>query len=163
MSVVMYVAGINLQMLQQTAEPLVTLREVGGNRGLNIRVGFCEGRAIALELEHPQERPGGRPGTHDLLHDLLLGLEVQLRWAYITEFRDNTFYAVLELSARNQILRIDARPSDAIALAMRSKALILVEECVLEAQGYRTDSKTDPQALRQYLETMDPLKFGNTE
>ncbi len=109
--------------------PIVVLKEVNGDQLLPIWVGPFEANAIAFEIE---KMSPPRPMTHDLLRNLILQMDGQVRRVVVTELRNNTFYAVIELEVAGKMLFLDARPSDAIALALRVDAPIFVHESVLE-------------------------------
>jgi hypothetical protein len=109
--------------------PIVVLKEVNGDQLLPIWVGPFEANAIAFEIE---KMSPPRPMTHDLLRNLILQLDGRVRRVVVTELRNNTFYAVIELEIAGKMLFLDARPSDAIALALRVDAPIFVHESVLE-------------------------------
>jgi hypothetical protein len=109
-----------------SGSPVVILEEVSGNRrALPIWIGFAEAHSIAAEMEH--RRPP-RPNTHDLAKQLVDRLEGAVERVVVTELRDGTFYAVLFLVAHGRVLEVDARPSDAIALALRFGAPLFVRE-----------------------------------
>ncbi|MGQ9897787.1 MAG: bifunctional nuclease family protein [Acidobacteriota bacterium] len=109
--------------------PIVVLKEVNGDQLLPIWVGPFEANAIAFEIE---KMSPPRPMTHDLLRNLILQLDGRVRRVVVTELRNNTFFAVIELEIAGKMLFLDARPSDAIALALRVDAPIFVHESVLE-------------------------------
>jgi bifunctional DNase/RNase len=111
-----------------TQTPVVVLETVADKRVLPIWIDVPEAKAIALELEHVKLP---RPLTHDLIRNILQGLNAALQRVTITELRNNTYFALLSLSAKGQQLQIDSRPSDAIALALRMKAPIFVSAQVL--------------------------------
>jgi bifunctional DNase/RNase len=113
----------------QAGSPVVLLEEIQGERLLPIWVGIFEARAIAMEIEHVAPP---RPLTHDLIKTILEGVKAQVTQVSITDIRDNTFYAQITLRTGVASVQIDARPSDAIALALRVKAPIYVEKTVLE-------------------------------
>ncbi|QUV99022.1 bifunctional nuclease family protein [Chloracidobacterium sp. MS 40/45] len=110
--------------------PIVVLKEVNGDQLLPIWVGPFEANAIAFEIE---KMSPPRPMTHDLLRNLILQMDGRVRRVVVTELRNNTFYAVIELEVAGKMLFLDARPSDAIALALRVDAPIFVHESVLES------------------------------
>ncbi len=121
--------------------PIVVLKGVETENILPIWVGAFEANAIALEIEKivPQ-----RPMTHDLIRNLILETGFQISKVIITDLLDNTFYAQIELTDENQkVLLLDSRPSDAIALALRSDCPIFVEEKVFEISNSSTLS--DPE------------------
>lgn len=120
--------------------PIVVLKGVDSEAILPIWVGAFEANAIALEIEKivPQ-----RPMTHDLMRNLITELGLTVKRVLITELKDNTFYAVIEMSDENgRLVTLDARPSDAIALALRSDCAIFAEQNVVEisAASARPDS-----------------------
>src|SRR6202020_540543 len=108
---------------------IVILKAAGTDTLLPIWVGIYEANAIALEIEKVTTP---RPMTHDLLKNLLVGLETAVRKVVVTELRDETFFAVIWLERDGQIISIDSRPSDALALALRADCPIFVEEEVLK-------------------------------
>lgn len=110
--------------------PIVVLKEVNGDQLLPIWVGPFEANAIAFEIE---KMSPPRPMTHDLLRNLILQMDGRVRRVVVTELRNNTFFAVIELEIAGKMLFLDARPSDAIALALRVDAPIFVHESVLES------------------------------
>lgn len=120
-----------LMMDPNSGTPIVILKDVHSETMLPIWVGAAEANAIALEIEKiaPQ-----RPMTHDLLRNLIIEVGARVERVTITELRDNTFYAAIEMRDRDeQPLMIDARPSDAIALALRADCPIFVDEEVIRA------------------------------
>ncbi len=114
------------------------LKEVLGNRRLPIIIGQFEAQAIALELEGMKPP---RPLTHDLLKSLIENLNASVLEVIISELRDNTFYAKIIIEVSSLTNEIDARPSDAIALALRASVPIYVAESVLEAAGFVTSAE----------------------
>lgn len=144
-----------------TKMPIIILKGLDGKFVLPIWVGHCEADAIAVKLE---EVACPRPMTHDLLRDVIHGLRAQVRRVVITDLKDHTFFALVHLDHEGQDLAIDARPSDAMALALRAEAPIFVESEVLE----KSESSDDPAAaeaerLRRWLETVDPEELGKYE
>jgi bifunctional DNase/RNase len=120
--------------------PIVVLKGVETDTILPIWVGAFEANAIALEIEKivPQ-----RPMTHDLMKNLISEIGLRVNRVIITDLRENTFYAVIELTDRDgSLLSLDARPSDAIALALRSDCPIFTEQRVLEISA--ASSQTEP-------------------
>ena len=136
--------------------PIVMLREAGGERTLPIWIGQAEALAINLALEGVALE---RPLTHDLIKSMLDGLGVKLEKVIITELRQGTYFAQMLLNADGRILALDARPSDSIAVALRAKAPILVEEEVLDSQGLRDSSKGQDD-LAERLRRLRPEDFG---
>jgi uncharacterized protein len=153
------VARIGLDRATNT--PVLLLREAVGDRAVPIWIGVPEASAIAIAL---QKVDVPRPMTHDLLLHVLRGLGGEVVRVAVTEARDNTYFAELLIRRGSQELAaVDARPSDAIALALRAGAPILVAESLLHAVG--TDEGEAPwplksDALRAYLEGLDPQDFG---
>src|SRR5450759_1718605 len=127
MEVEMKIRG--LMMDPVTNMPIVVLKDVGGNSILPIWVGIYEANAIALEIEKVSTP---RPMTHDLIKTLLLGLGTGIRKVVVSELKDDTFYAVIWLDKDGDLISVDSRPSDALALALRLDCPIYVEEAVLK-------------------------------
>ena len=117
-----------LMMDPVTNMPVVVLKETQGSGILPIWVGVYEANAIALEIEKVQTP---RPMTHDLLKNVLAQLDTRVERIVINDLRENTFFARIHLIQKDSTLQVDSRPSDAIALALRSQAEIFVEEEVL--------------------------------
>ncbi len=130
-----------LIMDPNTNTPIVVLKSIDSDTILPIWVGAYEANAIALEIEKivPQ-----RPMTHDLLRNFIVETGLQVTRVTISDLRDNTFYALIELvDNNNQILALDARPSDAIALALRLDCAIFVEQNVIDISASSTKTETD--------------------
>ncbi|MGB9606445.1 MAG: bifunctional nuclease family protein, partial [Bryobacteraceae bacterium] len=128
MEVEMKIRG--LMMDPVTNMPIVILKDVNGNTVLPIWVGIYEANAIALEIEKVSTP---RPMTHDLLKTILQGLSAAVRKVVVSELRDDTFYAVIWLEKDGQLISVDSRPSDALALALRVDCPIYVEDSVLKS------------------------------
>ena len=139
--------------------PVVILRDVGDGVFLPIWVGIFEANAIAIAMEKI-ETP--RPMTHDLLNNLLNELETRVERIVINDLKDNTFFARIHLSREGATWVVDSRPSDAIALALRSRSEIFVEEEVLEkSKTLRAEgSEPDPERLKKWLEEVNPEDLG---
>lgn len=146
--------------------PVVILKERDGDRMLPIWIGPAEASAIAMELAGMKFT---RPLTHDLLKQVIVGLGADLRKVIITRVKDNTYYAELHIYRDDAVIQIDARPSDSIAVALRLKAPIFTSETLLELTSVETtDVQTeagptetlDPDALKNYLQNLDPEDFG---
>ncbi len=138
--------------------PVVILRDTEKGHFLPIWVGIFEANAIALEIEKVTTP---RPMTHDLLKNLLGELDARVDRIVINELRENTFFARIHLTRGDSTLSVDSRPSDAIALALRSQADIYVEEEVLEkSRSLRADSDQDPDRLKKWLEEASPDELG---
>ena len=128
MEVEMKIRG--LMMDPVTNMPIVILKDVGGNTILPIWVGISEANAIALEIEKVSTP---RPMTHDLIKTLLLGLNTGIRKVVVNELREDTFYAIIWLEKEGELISVDSRPSDALALALLLDCPIYVEESVLKS------------------------------
>jgi bifunctional DNase/RNase len=139
--------------------PVVILRDKEKGLFLPIWVGIFEANAIALEMEKVATP---RPMTHDLLKNLLTELQTRVERVVINDLRDNTFFAQIHLTRGDSTLSVDSRPSDAIALALRSDAEIFVEEEVLEkSRSLRSEGdEQDPDRLRKWLEEASPDELG---
>jgi uncharacterized protein len=142
-----------------TNMPIVLLRDEDNQRVLPIWVGPVEANAIALQVENVVPP---RPMTHDLLRNLLAELGATLVRVVICDLRQSTFYAYLELHRGGEVLFIDARPSDALALSIRTKSPVFVDTKVLE-QSRSSDlnaEEADQQRLQRWLESLDPDDLG---
>ena len=161
------VNGLILEHKSQ--QNIVILREVEGERILPIWIGPGEALAIRRILS---EETFPRPLTHDLLQLIVEGLKARVARVVIADLRENTFFAAVYLERENEVLAIDARPSDSIAVALRAKAQIYVNEKLLqppppteaeespeEAPRELTDEERAEQ-LRRYLEKLNPEDFG---
>ncbi len=139
--------------------PIVVLRELTGNKFLPIWIGLFEANAIAFKLDGI-EPP--RPLTHDLMASLLFHLNARLKRIIITDLQDNTFFAQIVLEDSGGAKIVDARPSDAIALALRFEAPIYAAtEVFAKAQVTDlTDRLRDEDRLKQWLEEVDPEDLG---
>jgi bifunctional DNase/RNase len=142
-----------------TNMPIVILRDEDGQRTLPIWVGPVEANAIALQIENVAPP---RPMTHDLLHNLLAGLDARLERVIISDLKDGTFYAYLELVRDGEVVFVDARPSDALALSIRTKAPVFVDTSVLDqARTVEISSdQVDRERLQRWLESLDPDDLG---
>ena len=155
----MKVRGLTLDPLSNMA--LVVLRDLEDNKALPIWVGIPEANAIALELE---QVPTPRPMTHDLIKNILEGIHASVVRIVVNDLRDSTFYATIFLSLQEREFCIDARPSDAIAIALRAKAPIFVALEVIERVG-TTDVNAqnaveDTEGLKEWLDNIKPEDFG---
>jgi hypothetical protein len=143
-----------------TNMPIVILRETGGERVLRIWVGVFEANAIALQIESVQTP---RPMTHDLLKSVIDEFGGRLERIVVSELKDNTFYATLRLRSQRGTLTLDARPSDAIALALRSGAQIFVEEAVIQSARTLEEPTTETEdvgRLARWLENLSDDDLG---
>ncbi len=142
-----------------TNMPIVILRDEEGQRTLPIWVGIFEANAIARQIENI-ETP--RPMTHDLLRNVIGDLNANVEKIVVADLKDNTFFALIHLRVGDEAVAIDARPSDAIALALRVRAPILVEESVIDnakSLDFAPD-KADSERLAKWLESLDPDDLG---
>jgi bifunctional DNase/RNase len=139
--------------------PIVILRDTDGSRVLPIWVGIAEANAIALQIENVATP---RPMTHDLLRNVISDLQASIDKVVVCDLKGNTFYALIYLTIGGEAVAIDARPSDAIALALRAKAPIFAEEHVIE-QAKQSDPATadgETERLQKWLESLDPDDMG---
>jgi bifunctional DNase/RNase len=123
--------------------PIVVLMETQGDRAIPIVIGMAEAEAIALAL---QKAKIPRPRTHDLLKNLLCRLGGKLERVVVNNLRESTFYALLQIRQRDTLIELDARPSDAMALACRTGSKIFVENHVLEAARMRDSEEQEAVA-----------------
>jgi len=139
--------------------PIVILRDKDGQKTLPIWVGMFEANAIALQIENISTP---RPMTHDLLRNVIHDLKASVQKIVVCDLQDSTFYALIYLMLNGESVAIDARPSDAIALALRTRAPIFVEETVID--NARTvdvsADKADADRLHKWLESLDPEDLG---
>jgi bifunctional DNase/RNase len=152
----------HLGLDQSTNSPVVLLKERDGERVLPIWIGPAEASAIAMEMQGVKAQ---RPMTHDLLKHVILGLGGELRRVTITNVRDNTYFAELLIRRDEQVVQVDARPSDSIALALRLHAPIFTSDDLLDqnaggAGPPAPERRLDAESLKQYLEKLDPQDFG---
>lgn len=143
-----------------TNMPIVILKDKDNRHVLPIWVGVFEANAIALRVE---EIIPPRPMTHDLLHDLLSTLGAEVRRVVVSDLRDNTYYAIVELQMGDVKYSIDARPSDALALALRADAPVFVEESVLKLAESGGKQASEAERLRKWFESLDPENFSKYE
>ena len=152
----MSLEGVRIELPSQ--KPIILLKEEGGNRYLPIWIGPFEASAIALEMSHIRTP---RPMTHDLIINIIRNLKIKIDNIEISDLRDNTFYAIINIiNQENRLLKIDSRPSDAIATAVRSKCDIFVEEKVLDSGGLVIQSiDEEVNKFRDFLDHIDPEDF----
>ncbi len=148
-----------LMMDPVTNMPIVILKDVNGASVLPIWVGIYEANAIALEIEKVATP---RPMTHDLIKNVLLGLETHVNKVVVTELKDDTFYALIWLEKEGQVISIDSRPSDALALALRTDCPIYVEDDVLKNSKISSaaSEKVNNEELRKWLENLGDEDMG---
>jgi bifunctional DNase/RNase len=149
-----------LMMDPMTNMPIIILRDQDGQRVLPIWVGVFEANAIALQIENIQTP---RPMTHDLLKNVIQDLQAAVDRIVVCDLKDNTFFALIHLQTSAGPVAIDARPSDAIALALRTRAPILVEEQVInnaKTVDFAKDRPESDERLQQWLESLDTDDLG---
>lgn len=152
------VAGVTIDPV--TKSPIVVLRDPETGNVVPIWIGLLEANAIAVALEGT-ELP--RPMTHDLMKSILHVTGTMLRSVEIADIRDSTYFALLHLEGNGESVRIDARPSDAIALALRCGARILVSETVLSQSSIPVTAASEggeKDKWTELLEKMDPEQFS---
>src|ERR671912_2325601 len=157
MQIAMTIKGLMVDPV--TNMPIIILRDEDGNRVLPIWVGIFEANAIALQIENVSMP---RPMTHDLLRNVIHDLHGSVQKVVVSDLKENTFYALIYVAVGDAVTAIDARPSDAIALALRTKAPILVEESVID-NAKTLDVGTeqaDAERLEKWLEGLDPDELG---
>ncbi|MFQ5702194.1 MAG: bifunctional nuclease family protein [Acidobacteriota bacterium] len=160
MTIKMKIKGLMIDPMTQM--PIIVLKDPEGDAVLPIWVGLFEANAIALQIEQVATP---RPMTHDLLKNLIGEFEAKVEKIVVNDLKENTFYAQIHLQRGGGILRIDARPSDAIALALRAGAPIFVEEKVVSRAKKvdMTKDASESDRWRQWLEKLDPEDFGKYE
>ena len=157
MQIEMTIKGLMVDPI--TNMPIVILRDKEGGRVLPIWVGIFEANAIALQIENVSTP---RPMTHDLLRNIIQDLKASVQKVVVCDLQENTFYALIYLSLNGDTLAVDARPSDAIALALRTRAPIFVEDTVIDnakTVDFAAD-KNDAERLHKWLESLDPDDLG---
>ncbi|MBV8672492.1 MAG: bifunctional nuclease family protein [Acidobacteriaceae bacterium] len=142
-----------------TNMPIVLLKDPQSEALLPIWVGIYEAQAIALEVEKAQ---APRPLTHDLLKNLVHGLNAQVQRVVVTELKDDTFYAVIWMEQNGEVVAMDSRPSDALALALRADCPIFVDEDVLRAAKVLPNpaEQVSSQDVRKWLEGLGDEDLG---
>ena len=157
----MKVEGLTLDPL--TNMPIIILKDLLSDKALPIWVGYFEANAIALEIEKINTP---RPMTHDLLRSMITSLHAKVKHVLISDLKDNTFFAVISVIQNGSDMTIDSRPSDAIALALRTKSPIFVEDKVIEAakkldlpdpNKIQDDEK---QQWKDWITSIKPQDFG---
>jgi len=159
----MTISSINMDPV--TNSPIIILEEIEGKQTLPIWVGLLEATAIASEIEGVRF---SRPMTHDLLKNIMDKVDIKIKKIEICDLRDNTYYAVIHLTNRGEPLSIDSRPSDAIALALRTEAPIFVSDEVLKKskqieatkENVPVDKSEQGKKWQDILEKLNPEDFG---
>jgi uncharacterized protein len=159
----MQIYGVSFDMVGK--QPIVLLKTVDGNKFLPIWIGHPEAAAILMKL---QGASSPRPLTHDLLTDILGQLDATVVRVTVTELRDNTFYAAITIVQDGSELEIDSRPSDAIALAVRTEAPIfaderVIEENAIEFEGDDVNEEEIVEEFRSFLDKVTPEEFAAAE
>ena len=148
-----------LMMDPVTNVPIVILKGIDSNTPLPIWVGVYEANAIALEIE---KITTPRPMTHDLIKNVLTGLECSVNKVVVSQLKDDTFYAIIWLERNGRLISIDSRPSDALALALRTDSPIFVEEDVIKTSKSSTSKqeKLGDEELKRWLENLNDEDLG---
>lgn len=152
----MSIKGLMLDPVSNS--PIVVLKDEEEKFFLPIWVGIFEANAIALQLENITTP---RPMTHDLLRNMIAELDARVIRVVINDLRDSTFFAQIRLTAGSRTFEVDARPSDAIALALRTEAPIFVAQSVLDqAQTISPDGEDQDEKLKKWFEQLSPEDMG---
>ena len=152
----MSIKGLMLDPVSNS--PIVVLKDDAEKFFLPIWVGIFEANAIALQLENVSTP---RPMTHDLLRNMIAELDARVTRVVINDLRDSTFFAQIRVITGDRTLELDARPSDAIALALRADAPIYVAQSVLEqAQTISPDSEDQDEKVKKWFENLDTDDLG---
>jgi bifunctional DNase/RNase len=157
----MTIYGVSFDMVGK--QPIVLLKTVDGNKFLPIWIGHPEAAAILMKL---QGASTPRPMTHDLLSDVLDQIDAKCEKVSVTELRDNTFFASITISMNGSELEIDSRPSDALALAVRTSAPIfaadeVIEESAIEFEGEEVeDQEQVVEKFKDFLDNVTPEDFA---
>jgi len=157
----MVIYGVSFDL--GSKQPIVLLKTADGNRFLPIWIGHPEAAAILVKL---QGSPTPRPMTHDLVTDMLTELSATVSRIAVTELRENTFYAVITLQVNGSEIEIDSRPSDALALAVRTSAPIFVADQVIEDSAIEFGGEPEEQdeivdEFKRFLEEVNPEDFSS--
>lgn len=157
MEVEMKIRGLMMDPVSNM--PIVILKDVNGSSILPIWVGVYEANAIALEIEKVSTP---RPMTHDLIKTLLTGLGAGIRKVVVSELKDDTFYAIIWIEKDGQLISVDSRPSDALAVALRLDCPIFVEDSVLNSSKAATavSDKVNNEELRRWLDGLNDEDLG---
>ena len=161
MYVPMSISGLTVDPV--TSSPIVILKEIDGERSLPIWIGLLEATAIASELESIKF---SRPMTHDLLNSIMLMLNIEVTKIEVCDPKDNTYYAMIHFSREGTEMSIDARPSDALAISLRTKAPVYVNDEVIsrsvemDLHGEPEDKSETGKKWQEILEGLNPEDFG---
>jgi len=157
----MEIAGLALDSSSNT--PILILKSKDGKNTVPIWIGLLEAASIAMAIQNVDF---ARPMTHDLFKSFMDTLKVRVERVEVCDLRDNTFFAQIYFTSPERSFNMDARPSDAIAIALRAKAPILVDDLVLtksaamEPTGEMTDRSEEGERWAEYLSRLDPEDFG---
>jgi bifunctional DNase/RNase len=156
----MVIYGVSFDLVGK--QPIVLLKTADGNKFLPIWIGHPEAAAILMKL---QGASTPRPMTHDLLSDMLEQLDAEVTRITVTELRENTFYASITVQQNGSEIEIDSRPSDAIAIAVRSDAPIfaaerVIEESAIEFEGEEVNEEEIVDEFRKFLDDVSPDQFA---
>ena len=159
----MVIYGVSFDMVGK--QPIVLLKTVDSNKFLPIWIGHPEAAAILMKL---QGATTPRPMTHDLLVDMLSELDVRCTQVAVTELRDNTFFASITLTVDGKEMEIDSRPSDALALAVRSGAPIfaaeeVIAESAIEFEHDVEDTEEVVEKFKDFLDQVSPEDFAGDD
>jgi bifunctional DNase/RNase len=159
----MVIYGVSFDLVGK--QPIVLLKTADGNRFLPIWIGHPEAAAILMKL---QGASTPRPLTHDLVTEMLSQLDAQVVRITVTELKENTFYATITLQQDGTEIEVDSRPSDAIALAVRSDAPIfaadaVIEESAIEFEGEEVNEEEIVTEFKRFLDTVTPDEFATGE
>ena len=153
----MNLEGVRIELPSQ--KPIILLKENNGNRYLPIWIGPFEASAIALEMSHIKMP---RPMTHDLIISIISNLNIKIDTIEVSDLKENTFYAIINIIDQNKrSIKIDSRPSDAIAIAVRSRCDIYVSEKVIDSGGIviqTIDEEIDK--FKDFLDHVKPEDFN---
>ncbi len=155
----MVIYGVSFDMVGK--QPIVLLKTTDGNKFLPIWIGHPEAAAILMKL---QGATAPRPMTHDLINDMLVEMDASCIRVTVTEIKDNTFYASITLSTNGQEVDVDSRPSDAIAIAVRTNAPIFVSDEVISESAIEFEQEVDDtdevvDQFKKFLEDVTPDDF----
>ena len=157
----MVIYGVSFDMVGK--QPIVLLKTIDGNKFLPIWIGHPEAAAILMKL---QGATTPRPMTHDLINDLINELDAQCTRVSVTELKDNTFYASITLRVNGQEVDIDSRPSDALAVAVRTSAPIfaaeeVIQESAIEFEHEVEDTEEVVDKFKKFLDEVTPEDFAS--
>jgi bifunctional DNase/RNase len=157
----MVIYGVSFDMVGK--QPIVLLKTIDGNKFLPIWIGHPEAAAILMKL---QGATTPRPMTHDLIGELISELDAQCTRVSVTELKDNTFYASITLRVNGQEVDIDSRPSDALAVAVRTSAPIfaaeeVIQESAIEFEHEVEDTEEVVDKFKKFLDEVTPEDFAS--